>query len=149
MGTFRFGNDHFAEITGYGDYVQGNLTICYVYYVEGLRHNLFSVGRFCDGDLEVAFHSNTCYVRNLEGEDFLTSSRNSNLYTISISELAASSPVCLMYKATSTKSWLCHRRLSHLNFATINHLKYNTLCFQVIDDVDKSTMYLLYCTRLL
>ncbi|GJU47415.1 hypothetical protein Tco_1204681 [Tanacetum coccineum] len=26
---------------------------------------------------------------------------------------------------------------------------YNTLCFQVIDDVDKSTMYLLYCTRLL
>ncbi|GJR51343.1 hypothetical protein Tco_1401864 [Tanacetum coccineum] len=48
MGTFRFGNDHFAEITGYGDYVQGNLTICYVYYVEGLRHNLFSVGRFCN-----------------------------------------------------------------------------------------------------
>ncbi|GJV01279.1 hypothetical protein Tco_1334848 [Tanacetum coccineum] len=28
-------------------------------------------------------------------------------------------------------------------------LKYNTLCFQVIDDVDKSAMYLLYCTRLL
>ncbi|GKB75982.1 reverse transcriptase domain-containing protein [Tanacetum coccineum] len=27
--------------------------------------------------------------------------------------------------------------------------KYNILCFQVIDDVDKSTMYLLYCTRLL
>ncbi|GJW68707.1 hypothetical protein Tco_0123131 [Tanacetum coccineum] len=26
---------------------------------------------------------------------------------------------------------------------------YNTLCFQVIDDVDKSIMYLLYCTRLL
>ncbi|GKG44766.1 hypothetical protein Tco_0486204, partial [Tanacetum coccineum] len=24
--------------------------------------------------------------------------------------------------------------------------EYNTLCFQVIDDVDKSTMYLLYCT---
>ncbi|GKB21765.1 hypothetical protein Tco_0855688 [Tanacetum coccineum] len=28
-------------------------------------------------------------------------------------------------------------------------LGYNTLCFQVIDDVDKSIMYLLYCTRLL
>ncbi|GKA42701.1 hypothetical protein Tco_0735361 [Tanacetum coccineum] len=25
--------------------------------------------------------------------------------------------------------------------------KYNTLCFQVIDDVDKSAMYLLYCTH--
>ncbi|GJU43430.1 hypothetical protein Tco_1200696 [Tanacetum coccineum] len=36
MGTVRFRNDHFVAITGYGDYVQGNLTICHVYYVEGL-----------------------------------------------------------------------------------------------------------------
>ncbi|GJQ98986.1 hypothetical protein Tco_0521971 [Tanacetum coccineum] len=36
-----------------------------------LRHNLFSVGQFCDGDLEVAFRSKTCYVRNLEGDDLL------------------------------------------------------------------------------
>ncbi|GJU49952.1 retrovirus-related pol polyprotein from transposon TNT 1-94 [Tanacetum coccineum] len=52
MEIVRFGNDHFAAITGYQDYVQGNLTICHVYYVEGLGHNLFSVGQFCDGDLE-------------------------------------------------------------------------------------------------
>ncbi|GKD30600.1 retrovirus-related pol polyprotein from transposon TNT 1-94 [Tanacetum coccineum] len=87
-----------------------------------LGHNLFSVGQFCDGDLEVAFRSNTCYVRNLEGDDLLTGSRDSNLYTISISELANSSPVCLMSRATSTKSWLWHRRLSHLNFGTINQV---------------------------
>ncbi|GJW49628.1 retrovirus-related pol polyprotein from transposon TNT 1-94 [Tanacetum coccineum] len=72
--------------------------------------------------LEVAFLSNTCYVRNLEGDDLLTGSHESNLYTISISKLVASSPVCLMSKATSTKSWLWHRRLSHLNFGTINQL---------------------------
>ncbi|GJS83068.1 retrovirus-related pol polyprotein from transposon TNT 1-94 [Tanacetum coccineum] len=60
--------------------------------------------------------------KNLEGDDLLTGSRESNLYTISISKLAASSPVCLMSKATSTKSWLWHRRLSHLNFGTINQL---------------------------
>nr|GEX37822.1 integrase, catalytic region, zinc finger, CCHC-type, peptidase aspartic, catalytic [Tanacetum cinerariifolium] len=52
MGMVCFGNDNFAAITGYRDYVQGSLTICHVYYVEGLRHNLFSVGQFCDGDLE-------------------------------------------------------------------------------------------------
>ncbi|GKG41086.1 hypothetical protein Tco_0470298, partial [Tanacetum coccineum] len=69
MGTVRFKNDRFAAITGYGDYVKGNLTICHVYYVEGLGHNLFLVGQFCDKDLEVAFRSNTCYVRNLEGDD--------------------------------------------------------------------------------
>ncbi|GJR49799.1 putative ribonuclease H-like domain-containing protein [Tanacetum coccineum] len=122
IGTVRFRNDHFTAITGYGDYVQGNLTICHVYYVEGLGHNLFSVGQFCDEDLEVAFRSNTCYVWNLEGDDLLTGSRDSNLYTISISEMVASSPVCLMSRAKSTKSWLWHRRLSHLNFGTINQL---------------------------
>ncbi|GJT02425.1 retrovirus-related pol polyprotein from transposon TNT 1-94 [Tanacetum coccineum] len=121
-GTVCFKNDHFAAITGYGDYVQGNLTICHVYYVEGLGQNLFSVGQFCDGDLEVAFRSNTCYVQNLEGDDLLTGSCDLNLYTISISEIAASSPVCLMSRATSTKSWLWHRRLSYLNFSTINQL---------------------------
>ncbi|GJX59724.1 retrovirus-related pol polyprotein from transposon TNT 1-94 [Tanacetum coccineum] len=104
MGTIHFGNDHFAAITGYRDYVQGNLTIYHVYYVEGLGHNWFSIGQFCDGDLEVAFRSNTCYLWNLKGDDLLTGSRDSNLNTISISEMVASSPVCLMSRATSTKS---------------------------------------------
>ncbi|GKD46266.1 integrase, catalytic region, zinc finger, CCHC-type containing protein [Tanacetum coccineum] len=106
MGTVRFRNDNFAAITaitGYGDYIHGNITICHVYYVEGVGHNLFSVGQFCDGDLEVAFRSNTCYVRNLEGDDLLTGGRNSNLYTISILDMAASSPICLTSKTTSTK----------------------------------------------
>nr|GEV53828.1 integrase, catalytic region, zinc finger, CCHC-type, peptidase aspartic, catalytic [Tanacetum cinerariifolium] len=57
-----------------------------------------------------------------EGDDLLTGGRESNLYTISNSDMAASSPVCLMSKATSTKSWLWHHRLSHLNFGTINDL---------------------------
>ncbi|GJQ90817.1 integrase, catalytic region, zinc finger, CCHC-type containing protein [Tanacetum coccineum] len=122
MGTVRFRNDHFVAITGYGDYVQDNITICHVYYVEGLGHNLFSVGQFCYGDLEVAFGSNTCYVHNLEGEDLLIGARESNLYTISIPDMAASLLVYLMSKATLTKSWLWHHRLSHLKFGTINDL---------------------------
>ncbi|GJV06273.1 hypothetical protein Tco_1343929 [Tanacetum coccineum] len=51
-GTVRFGNDQFALILGYGDLIQGNVTIKWVYYVEGLNHNLFSVGQFCNADLE-------------------------------------------------------------------------------------------------
>ncbi|GJW50035.1 hypothetical protein Tco_0091386 [Tanacetum coccineum] len=92
MGIVCFRNDHFAAITGYGDYVHGNLMICNIYYVEGLGHNLFLVRQFCDEDLEVAFRLNTCYVQILEGEDLLTGSCDSNLYTISISELADSYP---------------------------------------------------------
>ncbi|GKD83253.1 integrase, catalytic region, zinc finger, CCHC-type containing protein, partial [Tanacetum coccineum] len=57
-----------------------------------------------------------------KGDNLLTGGRESNLYTISISDMAASSPVCLMSKATLAKSSLWHRRLSHLNFSTINDL---------------------------
>ncbi|GJU78014.1 integrase, catalytic region, zinc finger, CCHC-type containing protein [Tanacetum coccineum] len=78
--------------------------------------------QFCDGYLESVCSSKHMLISNLEGDDLLTGGRDSNLYTISISDMAASSPICLMSKATSTKSWLWHRRLSHLNFGTINDL---------------------------
>ncbi|GJY77556.1 retrovirus-related pol polyprotein from transposon TNT 1-94 [Tanacetum coccineum] len=100
----------------------GNVTISRVYYVEGLGHNLFSVGQFCDSNLEVAFRQHTCFIRNLEGVDLLTGSRGNNLYTLSLGDMMASSPICLLSKASKTKSWLWHRRLSHLNFGAINHL---------------------------
>ncbi|GJZ98350.1 retrovirus-related pol polyprotein from transposon TNT 1-94 [Tanacetum coccineum] len=66
IGTVRFRNDHFGAIMGYGDYVIGDSVISRVYYVEGLGHNLFSVGQFCDSDLEVAFRKHTCFVRDLD-----------------------------------------------------------------------------------
>ncbi|GJS54551.1 retrovirus-related pol polyprotein from transposon TNT 1-94 [Tanacetum coccineum] len=127
LGTVKFGNDQVAKIMGYGDYQIGNVTISRVYYVEGLGHNLFSVGQFCDSDLEVAFRKHTCFVRNLEGVDLLSGSRGTNLYSLSIGDMMASSPICLLSKATKTKSWLWHRRLSHLNFGALNHLARNGL----------------------
>nr|GFD09073.1 integrase, catalytic region, zinc finger, CCHC-type, peptidase aspartic, catalytic [Tanacetum cinerariifolium] len=63
LGTVKFGNDQIAPILGYGDLVQGAITIKRVYLVEGLNHNLFSVGQFCDADLEVAFRKSTCFIR--------------------------------------------------------------------------------------
>ncbi|GKB44322.1 retrovirus-related pol polyprotein from transposon TNT 1-94 [Tanacetum coccineum] len=93
-----------------------------VYYVEGLGHNLFSVGKFCDSNLEVAFRQHTCFIRNLEGVDLLNGSRGNNLYTLSLGDMMASSLICLLSNASKTKSWLWHRRLSHLNFGAINHL---------------------------
>ncbi|GJS71642.1 retrovirus-related pol polyprotein from transposon TNT 1-94 [Tanacetum coccineum] len=104
----KLGNDHVAKILGYGDYQIGNVTILRVYYVEGLGHNLFSVGQFYDSSLEVAFRQHTCFIRNLE-------------------DMMASSPICLLSKASKTKSWLWHRRLSHLNFGAINHLARHSL----------------------
>nr|GEV28086.1 integrase, catalytic region, zinc finger, CCHC-type, peptidase aspartic, catalytic [Tanacetum cinerariifolium] len=121
-GTVRFGNDQIAKIMRYGDYQLGNVIISRVYYVEGLGHNLFYVGQFCDADLEVAFWKNTCFIHNLEGVDLLSGSIDINLYTISLNDMLKTSPICLLSKASNTKSWLWHRRLSHLNFATLNKL---------------------------
>ncbi|GJU61996.1 retrovirus-related pol polyprotein from transposon TNT 1-94 [Tanacetum coccineum] len=122
IGTVRFGNDHFGAIMGYGDYVIGDSVISRVYYVEGLRHNLFSVGQFCDSNLEVAFRKHTCFVRDLDGVDLIKGSRGTNLYTISVEDMMRSSPICLLSKASKNKFWLWHRRLNHLNFGTLNDL---------------------------
>nr|GEX93830.1 integrase, catalytic region, zinc finger, CCHC-type, peptidase aspartic, catalytic [Tanacetum cinerariifolium] len=81
-----------------------------------------SFGQFCDSDLEVAFRQHTCFIRNLEGVDLLTGSRGNNLYTLSLQDMIAFSPICLLSKASKTKSWLWYRCLSHLNFGAINHL---------------------------
>nr|GEV63406.1 hypothetical protein [Tanacetum cinerariifolium] len=89
LSTFRFRNDHVVRIMGYGDYQLGNVTISSVYYVEGLRHNLFSVG-----------------------VDLLLGSR----------DMLKTSLICLLSKASKTKSWLSHCRLSHLNFGTLNKI---------------------------
>ncbi|GKA42407.1 retrovirus-related pol polyprotein from transposon TNT 1-94 [Tanacetum coccineum] len=75
LGTVHFGNDQFSPILGYRDLVQENITINRVYYVEGLNHNLFLVGQFCDADLEVAFRKSTCFVKDLQGNNLLTVSK--------------------------------------------------------------------------
>ncbi|GKA71663.1 retrovirus-related pol polyprotein from transposon TNT 1-94 [Tanacetum coccineum] len=80
------------------------------------------VRQFCDSDLEVAFRKHTCFVRDIKGTYILKGSRGTNLYTISIDEMMKSSPICLLSKASKSKSWLWHRRLNHLNFGTINDL---------------------------
>ncbi|GJY09624.1 retrovirus-related pol polyprotein from transposon TNT 1-94 [Tanacetum coccineum] len=74
------------------------------------------MGQFCDSDLEVALRKHTCYVWNLEGVDLLSGSRDTNLYTISLDDMLKFYPICLVSKASKTKSWLWHRQLSHLNF---------------------------------
>ncbi|GJS84264.1 retrovirus-related pol polyprotein from transposon TNT 1-94 [Tanacetum coccineum] len=122
IGTVKFGNDYIGAIMVYGDYVVGDSVISRVYYVEGLRHNLFSVGQFYDSDLEVAFRKHLCYVRDVYGVELLKGNHGLNLYSIFVKDMMKSSPICLLSKASKNKTWLWHRRLNHLNFGTINDL---------------------------
>nr|GFB46980.1 hypothetical protein [Tanacetum cinerariifolium] len=103
--TVCFGNDHIAAILGYGD-LNGEI--------------LQSPGR------------NTCFIRDLDGFDLLKGNHSTNLYTINLHDMASASPICLMARATPTKSWLWHQRLSHLNFDNINDLAKNDLVFSLL-----------------
>ncbi|KAI3746879.1 hypothetical protein L6452_09321 [Arctium lappa] len=63
------------------------MTITKVSYVEGLGHKLFSIGQFCDKDLEVDFKAKRCSVRIEDGKELLVGTRKSNLYTINLSKV--------------------------------------------------------------
>nr|GEY99885.1 retrovirus-related Pol polyprotein from transposon TNT 1-94 [Tanacetum cinerariifolium] len=111
MGTIRFRNDHVAVILGFGDLQWGNILITRVYFVEGLGHNLFSVGQFRDSDLEVAFKRNVCFVRNLEGVDLLK--RDQAARTMLIFSRA---PLFLWDEAIATSCFTQNRSIIHLRF---------------------------------
>nr|GEV45211.1 retrotransposon protein, putative, unclassified [Tanacetum cinerariifolium] len=96
--------------------------------------------QFCDSDLEVAFRQHSCFIHNLERVDLLTGSQGNNLYTLSLQDMMASSPICLLSKASKTKSWFWHRRLSHLNFGAINNLARQGL----VRDTNQEKLYLLH-----
>nr|GEZ38882.1 hypothetical protein [Tanacetum cinerariifolium] len=69
----------------------------------------------------------TCYICDLKGNDLLTGSSGTDLYSITLQDTSSPNPICLMAKATSSQAWLWHRRLSHLNFDTINFLSKNDI----------------------
>ncbi|KAJ9560782.1 hypothetical protein OSB04_005942 [Centaurea solstitialis] len=121
-GNVRFGNKLSAPIMGYGDILHHKITINKVAYVEGLSHNLLSIGKFCDKGLEVNFRETRCCVRTFEGQELIEGTRRSNLYTVNFQKQRPFTEVCLLSKATFNQNVLWHRRLSHLNYATINQL---------------------------
>ena len=87
IGTVRFRNDEFATIVGYGDYKLGDTIITRVYYVEGLKHNLFSVGQFCDVGLEVAFRQHLCHIRDKDMVELMQGSHSDNTSNIHVLSL--------------------------------------------------------------
>ncbi|GJR47356.1 retrovirus-related pol polyprotein from transposon TNT 1-94 [Tanacetum coccineum] len=79
LGTVKFGNDQ---------------TWAIIYFLWD---------QYCDSNLEVAFRQHTCFIRNLEGVDLLTESQGDNLYTLSLGNMMASSPICLLSKPSKRK----------------------------------------------
>ncbi|GJT89489.1 integrase, catalytic region, zinc finger, CCHC-type containing protein [Tanacetum coccineum] len=144
LGTVKFGNDHVAKILGYGDYHIGNVTISRVYYVEGLGHNLFSIGQFCDSNLEVAFRQHTCFIRNLEARHGLVRGlpkfRFENDHLCSACAMGKSKKKPHKPKSKDTnqeKLYLLHMDLcGPMRVASINRKKYILV---IVDDYSRFT----------
>ncbi|KAJ9566856.1 hypothetical protein OSB04_002822 [Centaurea solstitialis] len=129
----QFGNEQYAPILGYGDVIQDKITIKKVSLVEGLGHHLFSIGQFCDKDLEVGFKKRRCVVKTESGKELQVGTRRRNLYKIDLRDVKAKNTLCLLSKASNQQSILWHRRLSHLNFKGLNKLVIGNLAIGIPD----------------
>ncbi|KAJ9536530.1 hypothetical protein OSB04_un000282 [Centaurea solstitialis] len=121
-GSVKFGNNELAPVVGQGDIVCKDITIKNVAHVVGLNHNLFSIGKFCDKDLEVYFKKRRCVVRTEEGKELLVGSRRTNLYTIRLQHKLQSMSPCFLTRSSLRQAVLWHKRLSHLNFRYIDKI---------------------------
>nr|GEY65767.1 integrase, catalytic region, zinc finger, CCHC-type, peptidase aspartic, catalytic [Tanacetum cinerariifolium] len=101
-------------------------------------------------DMEIWFKElkSTSFIRDLKGNDLLTGSRGTDLYSITLQDINCPNPICLMAKATSSQAWLWDRRLSYLNFDTINLLSKNDIVVGLPKSMDETPEVLIDFLRL-
>ena len=122
-GFVTFGNDSNGIIKGYGAITNGNFTIRKVAFVEGLKHNLISVGQLCDTGHRVEFDSKHSYILSEDrSKCYATSKKRGTMFPLDISLMIGKPQLCLLSRAMTEVSWLWHRKLAHLNFRYINNL---------------------------
>nr|GEU68803.1 hypothetical protein [Tanacetum cinerariifolium] len=116
----------FIVDSGYSKYMTGNLKLLSSFVEKFLGTVKFRNDQIAPiigyRDLK-----SICYIRNLKGNDLLTDSRGTDLYSITLQETYTPNPIYLMAKYSSSQAWLWHRHLSHLNFDSINLLLKNDI----------------------
>ncbi|GJT25554.1 putative ribonuclease H-like domain-containing protein [Tanacetum coccineum] len=118
-----------GKITGKGIIKTGKLKFENVYFLKELKYNLFSVSQICDNKNSVLFTNSECIVLDkdfrLENDShvLLRTPRHQNMYSIDLKNIVPHKNLtCLIDKASVDESMLWHKRLSHLNFKTMNKL---------------------------
>ena len=121
--SITFGDDSKGFTKGYGLISKGNVIIDNVSLVEGLKHNLLSVSQLCDRGHQVWFSDGACVVSNKRSNNVvLHGKRKGNVYIADFSSPNADQVTCLFSKASTDENWLWHKKLSHLNFKSMNEL---------------------------
>ncbi|GKB27476.1 putative ribonuclease H-like domain-containing protein [Tanacetum coccineum] len=118
-----------GKITRKGKIRTGKLDFEDVYFVKELKFNLFSVSQMCDKKNSVLFTETECLVLSPdfklldESQVLLKVPRQNNMYSFDLKNVVPSGGLtCLFAKATIDESNLWHKRLSHINFKTMNKL---------------------------
>nr|GEV03255.1 uncharacterized mitochondrial protein AtMg00810-like [Tanacetum cinerariifolium] len=106
-----------GKITGKGSIKTSKLKFENVYFMEELKYNQFSVSQICDNKNSVLFTDTECLVL---GKDF---------------------------KPLVDESMLWHRRLSHLNFKTMNKLVRSNLVKDLTSKSFKNDHYYVACLK--
>nr|GEY42679.1 ribonuclease H-like domain-containing protein [Tanacetum cinerariifolium] len=111
------GNPKGGKITGKGKIKTGKLDFDGIYFVKGLKFNLFSVSPMCDEKNNVLFTDTECLVLSPdfklpdESQVLLRVPRENNMYNVNLKNIVPSGDLtCLFAKATNDKSNLWHRR---------------------------------------
>ncbi|KAJ9554889.1 hypothetical protein OSB04_009503 [Centaurea solstitialis] len=126
-----FGGNGKGQTRGYGTLTNGVTTFKRVAYVEGLMHNLLSISQLCDKNHKVSFSKKKCKVKNRKKEVILNGVRHADIYIINMN--TSTDNFCFVSRASTDMNWLWHKRLSHLNFKTLNQLCINDLVIGLPD----------------
>ena len=118
-----FGDKSKGQTKGYGSLETGNVIIENVSFVEGLQHNLLSISQFCDKGYNVNFVKEKCVISHKKNPSLaLRGVRKGNLFIADLNSGCTDQVNCFYAKASTDESWLWHKKLSHLNFKTMNSL---------------------------
>ena len=118
-----FGDNCKGLNQGYGSLGSVNVIIDNVSVVQGLKHNLLSISQFCDKGYGVLFEKEKCQILHKKnGFPALQGVRKENLFVADLISGCKDEVNCFYAKASPDDSWLWHKRLSHLNFKTMNSL---------------------------
>ena len=118
-----FGDDSKGFTKGYGNLEIGNVVIENISLVDGLKHNLLSVSQFTDKGYEVNFKTEQCSIISKKDKKLaLQGVRKGNLFVADLFSASKGEARCFYSKASTEDSWLWHKKLSHLNFKTMNSL---------------------------
>ncbi|KAJ9557555.1 hypothetical protein OSB04_012169 [Centaurea solstitialis] len=129
--SVTFGGNGRGQTRGYGTLTNGVTTFKRVAYVEGLMHNLLSISQLCDKNHKVSFSKKKCKVKNRRKEVILTGVRQADIYIINMN--TSTDDFYFVSRASTDTNWLWHKRLSHLNFKTLNQLCINNLVTSLPD----------------